>query len=141
MQKKFLALSAVALLSAGFLSGCVNRDQADVKLANACRAGIDALVDGKGTISEVKDTKFSSSTLGKNMRQVQLVTVVKDDWLETDTIYECIFNETFGPFGLTYSANLHNISTGDEVYGFVDGTLVGTIADFTRLTEAMAPHL
>jgi hypothetical protein len=55
---KFLMLSSV--LAAGLmLGGCVDRAQADEKLAAACRAGVMSLLPEGVTLGEVRNKSFS----------------------------------------------------------------------------------
>jgi len=135
-MKRFnrFVLTTICLLA---LSGCVSREQADAKLARGCEAGVKALLPEGMTLDRVTEKKFSPSPEGRDMRHVTLKTVTLDGWLETEQDYECIFEESFGLFNMSYTAAIHQVHTGDKVYGRAGREILGDAEDFLKLEEAI----
>ena len=134
---RFLLIAACVLV----LGGCVSREQADAKLANACKAGVQSLLPEGSTIDRIASTDFAPSPEGHNMRHVKIKTVTLDGWLETEAEYECIFDESFGFMNANYTASIYQLRTGDAVYGKAGNEILGDAQDFIKLTDAIRKAL
>src|SRR3982750_3405467 len=99
----FFAILSCALL----LSGCVSREEADAKLAHACRAGVQALLPENLKIDHLTGHEASKSPEGNDMRYIKIKTVTIDGMLEEDKEYECIFEEQFGLMNMDYTASVY----------------------------------
>src|SRR3982751_473162 len=108
----FISLSCALLLA-----GCVSRDEADMKLAHACRAGVQTLLPENLKIDRIVGREASKSPEGADMRYIKIKTVTVDGMLEEDKEYECIFEEQFGLMNMDYTASVYQVRTGDATYG------------------------
>ena len=106
-----LLLVIIALIG---LSGCVSREQADARLAKGCQAGVQALLPEGLTIDRIKETSFAPSPEGQGLRHVTITTVTLDGWLETEKVYECIFEESFGFLKTNHTASIYQVRTGSH---------------------------
>lgn len=129
----FVILGACAVL----LSGCVSREQADAKLAKGCEAGVNALLPEGRTITRIADTKFSPSPEGPDMRHVKLKTIETDGFLEVESDFECVFEESFGFLRTGYTASVYQVRTGERVVGKSGNEILGDAQDFLKLTDAI----
>jgi hypothetical protein len=133
----FFAGLSCALL----LCGCVSREQADAKLAHACRAGVQSLLPEGLKIDRITGREFSKSPEGNDMRYVKISTVTIDKMLEEEKDYECIFEEQFALFGMDYTASVYQVRTGDKTYGKSGNDIMGDANDFLKLTDAIREAL
>jgi len=129
----FFILGACALL----LSGCVSREQADAKLAKGCAAGVNALLPEGRKIERTIDTQFSPSPEGSDMRHVKLKAIENDGWLEVESEFECVFEESFGFLNTNYTASIYQVRTGERVVGKSGNEILGDADDFMKLTDAI----
>ncbi len=141
-MRHFVYRSAALLLCGLALTGCVSREQADAKLAKACEAGIRALLpEGETDIGTVTGSTFTASVEGQDMRHVSLKIEHQDGWIEEGTVYECTFQESFGPFKNNFTASLYNLKVGENSYGKFGHEILGDAQDFMKLTEAIRKSL
>lgn len=128
----------ISLLSLS-LFACGNQNQADVKLAKGCEAGVNALIADNGkVIHEIKSKRFANEdTEGKTHRLVTLEAVEKEGWLELDKEYECLFEQQWGLFGLFHTALMVRITIDEETIGKKDGVLIGGLDDFMDLSSVV----
>lgn len=133
---------ALPLLLAAFaLSGCVDREQADAKLARACAAGVGALLPEGSRIDSVKSHRGEASPEGGGMRHIVINAVYIDGWIEQENEYDCTFEENFGLFGTGYEAAIYQVRTGDKIIGKAGGDILGEAQDFIKLTDAVREAL
>lgn len=129
----FIIMGTCAML----LSGCVSREQADAKLAKACEAGVNAILPEGRKITRVADTEFSPATEGQGMRHVVLKAVETDGFLETETEFVCVFEESFGFLNTGYTAAAYQVRAGDLVVGKSGNEILGDAQIFMKLNDAM----
>lgn len=132
----FISLSCALLLT-----GCVSRDEADMKLAHACRAGVQTLLPENLKIDRIVGREASKSPEGPGVRYIKIKTVTIDGMLEEDKDYECLFEEEFAMFGMGYTASVYQVRTGDAMYGKSGNELKGDASVFLKLTDAMRSAL
>jgi len=119
------------------LTGCVTREQADLKLQRGCIAGVKALLPPDVTFGKFKEAIFQHSPVGPDYRHVTIKAIEMDGWLETDAVYECVFQESFGFMNANYIGSIYQVHIGDEMYGQAGSHITGSIDDFLKLTEAV----
>ena len=126
----------ITLLSL-FLTACVTQDQADVKMAKGCVAGINALLDKNGkSILEVKSENYSDEQVDGGLhRRITIEAVEKDGWLELDKEYSCLFMQQWGPFKMSHQSLLVQIKIDDEIFGKDNGIIHGDLEDFMKLNN------
>ena len=107
----------LALLCVLALTGCVNREQADAKLAKACEAAVNVFLGEGQRIDKIKDASFTASPIGPDMRHVTIHTIMMDGWIEAENDYECVFQEGFGFLNSGYTASIYQVKVGEDVYG------------------------
>jgi hypothetical protein len=129
--------SAVLLLCALSLAGCVNRQQADVKLAKGCAAAAGALLPDGQTLGEVIEKKSTSSPEGANYRHMTIKVKQMDGWLEGDGTYECTFEEDFGFLNSQYTGSIYQLKVGDKIYGQAGKEIMGTAEEMVKITDAV----
>lgn len=129
----FVILGTCAML----LSGCVSREQADTKLAKACEAGVNAILPEGRKITRVADTQFTPSTEGQGMRHVKLKTIETDGFLETETEFVCVFEESFSFLNMGYTAAPYQVRAGDLIVGKSGNEILGDAQAFMKLNDAM----
>lgn len=129
--------AALAVLAALSLTGCVNRQQADAKLAKGCAAGVAALLPEGQSLGEVISKESSPSPEGAHYRHVTIKVKQMDGWLEGDGTYECTFEENFGFMNSNYTGSIYQLKVGEKVYGKAGGEILGTADDFIKITEAI----
>lgn len=139
-MKKSLFLP-VALVSILILGGCVKREQADAKLANACMAAVNVFLDESEQIDHLKGSDFTASPEGPDFRHVTIHAVSIDGWLESESDYECIFQEGFGFMNSGYSASIYQVRAGDSVYGKSGNEILGDAEDHLKLNDAVRKAL
>lgn len=129
----------IIILATLTLSGCVSQDQADVKMAKGCEAGINALLKDQGKeISEIKTKRFAQEQAeGGLHRRVTLEGIEKDGWLELDKKYSCLFAQQWGLFKSSHKALVVQIQIDDELYGKKDGVIQGSLEDFLKITKSV----
>lgn len=131
--RTFIILGACALI----LSGCVSREQADAKLAKGCAAGVGAMLPEGRKIERTIDTKFSPSPEGQGMRHVKLKAIENDGFLEVESDFECVFEESFGFMRMGYTAFIYQVRTGERIVGKSGNEILGDANDFLKLTDAI----
>ncbi len=139
----FLRLSPIVLCCAALLalSGCVDRAQADKKLASACEAGVKALLPRDEKIDRIADSTFKDSPTGPNHRHVTIAAIMDSDWLEDEVAYECVFEESFGFLNMHYTASIYQVHLQDRVVGKAGNKILGDADDFLKLTDAIREAL
>jgi len=131
----------VSLICAMALTGCVNREQADAKLAKACEAAVNVfLVDGQ-RIDKVKGSTATASPEGPDMRHITIQTIMMDGWIEAENNYECVFQEGFGFLNSGYTASIYQVKVGDTVVGKSGNEVLGTAEEHMKLNEAVRKAL
>lgn len=132
---RFLPIILLSL----FLSGCITQNQADVKMAKGCTAGINAiLADESKEISEIKVTRYADEQAeGGLHRRITFEAIEKDGWLEMDKQYSCLFMQEWGLFKSSHKALLVQLKIEDKLYGKKDGTILGSFDDFLRLVKVV----
>lgn len=134
--------SFLGLLALVFLTGCVDRGQADAKLARACAAGVEAFLPETFKVKEIKERIFGESdTGGSGARYVTLKLVETDGWSDADKEYRCIFQEQFGFLGTGYTATLYQLRMDDRIYGKDGDTILGTYEEQLKLHEIVEKAL
>lgn len=129
-----LMLAATALL----LGGCVDRETADKKLISACSAGVSAFLPEGRTISGTKgEFKSNDEKLGAGYRRVAVKYMISDGFAEEEKEYSCIFMENFGPLQMSYSASIYQLKMDDKTIGQEGYSIVGSMEDMAKLTEAV----
>lgn len=128
----------IALCLATFtLSACITREQADAKLATGCKAGISALLPDDQSIDKIVRSKYTPATEGPNHRHVTIITTLKNDWLEEEHEYKCVFDENFGLFKNNHTAAIVKLDTGDgRVFGRAGAEITGSAQDWIDITNA-----
>ncbi len=128
----------VVLLSL-LLMGCVNQNQADVKMAKGCAAGVNALLEESGkVISEIKVQRYADEQAeGGLHRRITLEGVEKEGWLELDKSYSCLFMQEWGLFKSSHHALMVQVKIEDRIYGKKDGTILGSFDDLINITRAV----
>ena len=121
------------------LTSCMDRQKADVKLLKACQAGASVLLPEGSSVKEIKISAFAPSTeFGKSYREVLLIALESDGWVESEQEYKCIFAEDIGIFGAQYYATIHQLTAHGQTYGNQDGQILGapeTIINMTARVE------
>ena len=136
-MKRHIQTLLLMTVCATLLSGCVSREQADAKLAKGCEAGVNALLTPPRKIEKILDTKFSPSPEGADMRHVKLHVMENDGWLEVESDFECIFEESFGFFQSNHTASIYQVRTGERIVGKSGNEIMGDAQDFLKLTDAI----
>lgn len=133
-MKNTLAILACVLV----LTGCVQRGQADERLARGCAAAAELFLDEGFRIKEIRNKTFRDDPdLGKGYRQVTLSAVETDSWLDVDKEYRCIFVEEFGFLNSTHTATIYQVKVNGETYGREGDQILGSFEDQLRLTETV----
>lgn len=133
-MKNTLAILACVLV----LTGCVQRGQADERLARGCAAAAEMFLDDGFRIKEITNKTFRDDPdLGKGYRQVTLSAVETDSWLDVDKEYRCIFVEEFGFLNSTHTATIYQVKVNGETYGREGDQILGSFEDQLRLTETV----
>lgn len=130
-----MRLFIIILLSLS-LSACVKQEDADIKMAKGCEAGINALLaDQNKQIKEIKVQRYANEEAeGGLHRRITIEAIEKDGWLELEKQYSCLFMQEWGFFKSSHNALLVQIQMGDEIYGKKDGKILGNLQDFLNLT-------
>ena len=137
-MKKNLILVAMMSLA---LTGCVNREQADAKLGNACKAAVNEFLGAGMQIDRIESVDASPSPVGNGYRHVLLNTITVDGWLEEKNQYECTFEESFGFMKMNYTASFYQLRIGEEMIGKSGNEIVGSAQDFMKITDAVRQAL
>ncbi len=135
MNKTFiLGICAVAVLT-----GCGSREQAETKLARGCEAAAKSMLNKDQydhQIEKVTGQKFGKSD-GFTLVTVDTVTKNKQYGFENPETFQCKFEESSGPFGMSWKAALVQVKIGEDVYGSDGGQLFGSVEDQMALTAAV----
>lgn len=123
------------------LGACVNRDQADARLARGCAAAVELFLPEGIKIKEIKGRTFGASEQGPDFRQVTLSAVESDGWADVDKEYRCVFQEQFGFLGNGHTAAIEQVRANDNVYGKENGQILGTFEEHLKLTEIVEKAL
>ena len=119
------------------LSACVTQDQADVKMAKGCAAGVGSLIKPR-EIQEIKVQRYANEQAeGGLHRRITLEAIEKDGWVELDKEYSCLFMQQWGLFKSSHEALLVQVKFDDEIVGKKDGVLTGDFDDFLSLTRVV----
>lgn len=119
------------------LSGCVSREQADAKLAKGCEAGVNVILPEGRKITRIAKSEFTPATEGAGMRHVKLTAIETDGFLETENVFECVFEESFGFLNSAYTAAAYQVRAGDIVIGKSGHEIIGDAQTFMKLNDAM----
>jgi hypothetical protein len=130
---KRLPLIAISLIATLALTGCVTRQQADEKLARGCKAGAQTMLEDGQLIEKITATY---DTPEPGLRHINITAFLKDD-PENSYTYECVFEETFGPFNASHDAMLQRIQVGDKVLGKTGDNVEGDAEEFIKLDTAV----
>ena len=133
---KFLHIFALLALTIT-LGGCVDRDEADAKLVQACQKGVVYLLDEYSLIKSIKATHFSSvANKEDGDRRVTMDVVIDENYLDVEKSFSCNFIENKGFLGMSYSANISQIDMGDgQIYGRKDGEIYGGMNKWLNITK------
>lgn len=123
------------------LTGCVNREQADAKLANACKAAVNVFLPDGQKVNKVESTTATPSPEGQDFRHVTIHTIMVDGWLEEKRDYECVFQEGFGFLNSNYTASIEKVTVDGETYGRAGNEILGDTQDMIKLTNAVRDAL
>ena len=135
MNKTFI-LGVCALT---LLSGCGSREQAETKLVRGCEAAAKSMLNKDQydrQIEKVTGQKFGKSD-GFTLVTVDATTKNKQYGFENPETFECKFEESSGPFGMSWKAALVQLKVGADVYGSDGGQLFGSVEDQMALTAAV----
>lgn len=120
------------------LGGCIDRAQADAKLAAACQKGVQLLLTEGYTIQSVKNTAFSKAQDGDGQRRVEMDVMVDENHLPVERRYSCNFYESSGFLGMNYSASIAQVDMGEAgVFGRKDGKILGGMEKWMAITETV----
>ncbi|MGH1376058.1 MAG: hypothetical protein ACRBCK_06885 [Alphaproteobacteria bacterium] len=120
------------------LCSCVSRQQADEKLEKGCKAATELFLEDGFTIKEIKDTQHKTSpTFGKSYREVTILAIETDEWLDVEKNYRCIFAEEFNMLGSSHRATLYQLNVNDQTYGFKDGKIIGDMKTHMNIKNAV----
>ncbi len=131
--KRFVSTSLLCLAALA-LTACVTREQADAKLANGCKTGVETLLEDGQTIDKFTPA-FSSPEPGQ--RHIVLTAYLKDDPDNAQT-YDCLFEESFGPMNSSHNAMISRVQVGDKILGKAGDKIEGDAEDFIKLDTAVA---
>lgn len=123
------------------LCSCVDRDQADARLARGCEAAAALFLPEGTTIREVRKRVFSAAEEGAGFRRVVLTAIETDGWSDVDKAYECVFVEEFGFLGNGYTAQIERLTADGNIYGKKEGKILGEFGDHLKLTETVEKAL
>lgn len=129
----FILIGACAMI----LSGCVSREQADAKLAKGCEAGVNVILPEGRKIARIAKSEFTPATEGHGMRHVKLTAIETDSFLESENIFECVFEEGFGFLNSSHTAAIYQVRAGDTMIGKSGNEIVGDAQVFMKLNDAM----
>jgi len=135
MQK--IIILCGGLIAATLLSGCVSREQADASLAKGCKAGVESLLPEGTTLGDIKGQSFSPSPEAVGARHVKIDVVQMDGYIEDIVSYECIFEESFGPFKMNHAASVYQVRLPDRIVGKSGNQIQGDFDEYVRLTDAI----
>lgn len=136
ISKRFSTLILMGVC-AMTLSACVSREQADAKLAKGCEAGVNVILPEGRKITRIAKSEFTPATEGAGMRHVKLTAVETDGFLETENVFECVFEESFGFLGSGHTAAIYQVRAGDTMIGKSGNQIVGDAQIFLKLNDAM----
>jgi len=134
MKRSVLIITAA--LSSLALSGCVDRQQADAKLDLGCQAVAMAVLP-EGQTVEIKSAEHTPSTEAPGQRHVTLHAITKDGWAETETTYDCVFDEQFGFLSSSYTASFYSLKFNDQIYGQSGSEILGGPEVISKITDAL----
>lgn len=128
--------SWIALASVFVLTGCMSREQADMRLQNGCAAGAAIFMEEGHKIKEVKDHIFRDSPdLGRGYREIRLTVVDSDGWYDADKEIRCIFAENFNFLG--HTATIYQLKMDEKTWGKEGNEILGSMDDHLKLTETV----
>jgi hypothetical protein len=139
MKKNVMCLTGILCVLT--LSGCVDRKQADDKLAKACAAGVKAILPEGTTLGKVVSNEFQPATEIPSARLVKMKAVEMDGWLEVEKDYQCVFEESFSFMNTGHTASIYQIRTPDQIIGKSGAEIVGDAQVFLKLTDAVREAL
>lgn len=120
------------------VSGCVDRKQADERLAAGCAAGVELYLEDTFKIKEIKNKSFGDSTEeATGFRTVTLDYIESDGWADVEKTARCTFAENFGFLNMSYGASIYQLRVNDQVYGKQGKEILGTYEDMLKLTKAV----
>lgn len=141
MMKYSPILTVAFLGSALLLTGCVNREQADAKLANACKAAVNVFLPETAKVDKIESTTATPSPEGPGFRHVTIHTITVDGWIEEKYDYECVFQESFGFMKANFTASIETVTVNGETYGRAGGQVLGDVQQMIDLTDAVRKAL
>ena len=133
---KNIPLLTLSLLA---LTACIDRGEADAKLARGCAAGVELFLDEEYEIQKIVKSEFrESTTWGNGYREVDLTAMVSDGWHEGEETYYCTFAETAGPILINYKATIYQLRMPDgTIIGKEGDKISGSYDDHLKLTETV----
>lgn len=121
------------------LNGCVSREQADEKLAQACAAAASVFLEDGMEIKDIKSKTFGTpQDFGSGYREVKLSTLESDGWVDEDKNYKCVFIEDTGVFGSSYNAEIYLLDTGPQIFGKSGNEIHGSIQELSEINSAVS---
>ena len=121
------------------LSGCINREQADTLLAEACAAGVQAFLPEREKVASIEQIHAAQEAAGGiSFRDLKVTLKIDDGFLQNNREYDCVFTEQFGPFSMTYTAAIYKLDMDGKVIGQEGLSIVGTVEDIAKLNAAVA---
>ena len=117
-----------------------SREEADKKLLKACKAAVEAVSPSREKIHKIISQKFEDkkSHDGLDLRVVTIegkVTIGDGPYRKKK--YTCSFEEKFGVFGIGYSVDFWLLDRDGDMYGNVDGTIMGDFNDNLKINQAV----
>lgn len=135
-MKPLLTLSLLA--SVALLTGCIDRDTADNRLAKACAAAVEAFLPTGEKIDSVNNKTFGGyDAVGQGYRQVKLDISITDGFHGYDEATTCVFLEEFGIGRMSHDASIYKFEFNGETYGQDGYEIQGSLQDMTKLTNAI----
>lgn len=121
-----------------FLTGCIDRAQADTKLVKACLAAVEAFLPEGNNIEEVysKQTR-DHPNMGYGHREVALEVAVSDGFHAHDETHACIFLEEFGFAKMSHRATIYQLNFEGQIIGQENYQIRGSVEDMAKLTNAV----
>lgn len=140
MKKTALGLLCIAPLA---LSSCISKEQADLKLQEACLAGIASQLEEGYKVETVQEAAFSDApSAGSDARKVNIKAGINDGFATDAQEYSCTFFTVFGPFNMSMNASIYQLQMPDGTIIGQDGLrAMGTDEQIDALNNAVSAVL
>lgn len=138
MNKNITTLCILGV-SLSLLTACVSRTQADQKLAQECKTNLNIALPEDRKLNDIAKTEFSNfaDQSGSNKRQVKLITLEKDGFLDIEKAYECVFEENFAAFNMNHTAELYQMRIDDIIADKNTVNVVGDSLEAQKLKDLL----